>query len=44
MPDGRMAADIDELLELYAHDQPEYAHAFGTFLTHTDQKPKLSDG
>jgi SAM-dependent methyltransferase len=35
-----MAADIDEQLEPYAHDQPEYAHAFGTFLTHTDQKTK----
>ena len=35
-----MATDIDELLEPYAHDQPEYAHAFGTFLTHTDQKTK----
>ncbi|HJU09889.1 MAG TPA: class I SAM-dependent methyltransferase [Candidatus Binataceae bacterium] len=35
-----MAADFDELLEPYAHDQPEYARAFGTFLTHTDQKTK----
>jgi len=35
-----MTADIDEPLEPYAHDQPEYAHAFGTFLRHTDQKNK----
>jgi SAM-dependent methyltransferase len=35
-----MAADMDELLEPYAHDQPEYARAFETFLTHTDQKTK----
>jgi hypothetical protein len=35
-----MAAEIDELLEAYAHDQPEYARAFETFLTHTDQKRK----
>ena len=35
-----MAANIDELLEPYDHDQPEYARAFGTFLTHTDQKTK----
>jgi SAM-dependent methyltransferase len=35
-----MDADIDEPLEPYAHDQPEYARAFGTFLTHTDQKTK----
>src|SRR5580704_14716936 len=40
MRGGSMATDIDELLEPYAHDQPEYAHAFGTFLTHTDQKTK----
>jgi hypothetical protein len=40
MPDGSMAADMDEPLEPYAHDQPEYARAFGTFLTHTDQKTK----
>jgi hypothetical protein len=38
------AAEIDELLEPYAHDQPEYACAFGTFLTHTDQRLKLSGG
>jgi trans-aconitate methyltransferase len=31
---------MDELLKPYAHDQPEYARAFGTFLTHTDQKVK----
>jgi hypothetical protein len=37
-----MAADIDELLEPYAYDQPEYARAFGTFLTHTDQKVKTT--
>jgi SAM-dependent methyltransferase len=35
-----MAADIDEPLEPYAHDQPEYARAFETFVTHTDQKTK----
>jgi Methyltransferase domain len=35
-----MAADMDELLEPYAYDQPEYARIFGTFLTHTDQKTK----
>jgi hypothetical protein len=35
-----MAADIDKPLEPYAHDQPEYARAFGTFLAHTDQKTK----
>jgi Methyltransferase domain len=35
-----MAADMDEPLEPYAHDQPEYARAFGTFLTRTDQKTK----
>lgn len=35
-----MAADIEELLGPYAHDEPEYARAFGTFLTHTDQKKK----
>jgi SAM-dependent methyltransferase len=35
-----MAADIDELLEPYAHEQPDYARAFETFLTHTDQKTK----
>ncbi|MBV8771381.1 MAG: methyltransferase domain-containing protein, partial [Deltaproteobacteria bacterium] len=35
-----MAGPMDELLEPYAHDQPEYARAFGTFLTHTDQKTK----
>lgn len=35
-----MAADINELLGPYAHDQPEYARAFETFLTHTDQKKK----
>jgi hypothetical protein len=35
-----MGADVDEPLEPYAHDQPEYARAFGTFLRHTDQKAK----
>ncbi|MBV8056709.1 MAG: hypothetical protein JO071_15880, partial [Deltaproteobacteria bacterium] len=35
-----MAAEMDELLEPYAHDQPEYARAFATFLAHTDQKVK----
>jgi len=35
-----MAGDTDEPLEPYASDQPEYARAFGTFLTHTDQKIK----
>lgn len=35
-----MVAEMDEPLEPYAHDQPEYARAFGTFLTHTDQKVK----
>jgi hypothetical protein len=35
-----MAADMDEPLKPYAHDQLEYARAFGTFLTHTDQKAK----
>jgi len=40
MPDSSMAADMDELLEPYAHDQLEYARAFETFLTHTDQKTK----
>jgi SAM-dependent methyltransferase len=35
-----MGADVDKPLEPYAHDQPEYARAFGTFLTHTDQKAK----
>src|SRR5215469_5525790 len=35
-----MAGDTDEPLEPYASDQPEYARAFGTFLTHTDQKTK----
>jgi hypothetical protein len=35
-----MVADMDELLEPYAHDHPDYARAFGTFLTHTDQKVK----
>jgi len=35
-----MAGDTDEPLEPYAYDQPEYAGAFGTFLTHTDQKFK----
>ena len=32
--------DIDEPLAPYTHDQPEYARAFGTFLTHTDEKSK----
>ena len=35
-----MTDDTDELLEPYAYDQPEYAGAFETFLTHTDQKIK----
>jgi phospholipid N-methyltransferase len=35
-----MAGEIDAALEAYAYDQPEYASAFGTFLTHTDQKTK----
>ena len=35
-----MATDIDEPLAPYTHDQPEYARAFGTFLTHTDEKSK----
>jgi hypothetical protein len=35
-----MAADMDELPEPYAYDQPEYARVFGTFLTYTDQKAK----
>jgi hypothetical protein len=35
-----MAGDANELLAPYAHDQPEYARAFGAFLTHTDQKKK----
>ncbi len=35
-----MTGDTDELLEPYAHDQPEYASAFETFVTHTDQKIK----
>ena len=35
-----MAADIDEPLKPYTHDQPEYARAFEIFLTHTDQKTK----
>jgi SAM-dependent methyltransferase len=35
-----MAGDTDEPLEAYAYDQPEYASAFETFLTHTDQKVK----
>jgi len=35
-----MADDADEPLEPYASDQPEYASAFGIFLTHTDQKTK----
>jgi len=35
-----MAANMDEPLKPYAYDQPEYARAFGTFLTHTDQKAK----
>jgi Methyltransferase domain len=35
-----MDVDFDELLEPYTHEQPEYARAFGTFLTHTDQKTK----
>ncbi len=35
-----MVADMHELLEPYAHDQPEYARAFETFLSHTDQKNK----
>jgi len=34
---------MDELLEPYAHDQPEYARVFGTFLTHTDQKTKATE-
>src|SRR5271166_2318090 len=40
MRGGSMAADIDEPLEPYAHDQPEYARAFETFVTPTDQKTK----
>lgn len=35
-----MTVDIDELLQPYAHDQPEYARAYGTFVAHTDQKAK----
>jgi protein-L-isoaspartate O-methyltransferase len=35
-----MAADIDEVLAPFAHDQPEYARAFEIFLSHTDQKTK----
>lgn len=35
-----MAVHIDEPLKPYADDQPEYARAFETFLTHTDQKTK----
>ena len=35
-----MTGETDEPLEAYAYDQPEYASAFGTFLTHTDQKTK----
>jgi trans-aconitate methyltransferase len=38
-----MDADVDQPLEPYAHDQPEYARAFGTFLTHTDQKIKTME-
>jgi hypothetical protein len=35
-----MPDDIDEPLVPYAHDKAEYAAAFETFLTHTDQKTK----
>lgn len=35
-----MAAEIDEPLEPYVHDQLQYARAFEIFLTHTDQKAK----
>jgi hypothetical protein len=35
-----MTDDTYEALEPYAFDQPEYAGAFETFLTHTDQKTK----
>jgi hypothetical protein len=35
-----MPDQIDEPLKPYAHDTAEYARAFETFLTHTDQKTK----
>ena len=35
-----MTGEIEEPLDAYASDQPEYARAFGSFLTHTDQKTK----
>ena len=35
-----MSDDADEPLKPYAHDTREYAGAFETFLTHTDQKTK----
>lgn len=35
-----MPDDTDEPLKPYAHDKAEYAGAFETFLTHTDQKTK----
>jgi len=35
-----MSDHIDEPLKPYAHDKAEYARAFETFLTHTNQKTK----
>jgi hypothetical protein len=35
-----MPDDADEPLKPYDHDKAEYAGAFETFLTHTDQKTK----
>lgn len=35
-----MTGEIDEPLDAYASDQPEYASAFETFLARTDQKTK----
>ena len=35
-----MGVDVNQALEPYAHDQTEYARAFGTFLSHTNQKAK----
>jgi hypothetical protein len=35
-----MTGDNDRPLEPYTSDQPEYASAFETFVTHTDQKVK----